>query len=238
MEAHLYFTLTADAAHPALLRRYEALLTPEDRARRDRFRLERSKLEHVVTRALARDCLSRHADVPPDAWRFEADANGRPEIVGPERGRRLRFNLTHTEGLVACLVATEGEVGVDAEWIDRPGGDLGTLAEQVFSTAEIAALRALPEGRRGRRFFEYWTLKEAFLKARGTGLSTPLALFSMVLAPGAPVRIEVQPELGEEPERWHFTQHAPTPGHLLATAIRGQRGAPPQIRVERTVPFA
>jgi 4'-phosphopantetheinyl transferase len=113
--------------------------------------------------------LSTYADVDPADWKFRAARHGKPNISAPKKFGSLRFNLTHTRGLVICLVSRSREVGVDAEEISRKV-DVDQVARHFFSKREQAALAVLPAPRRKRRFFEFWTLKEAYLKARGRGL--------------------------------------------------------------------
>ena len=98
---------------------------------------------------------------------------GKPTIAHPKDIAPLSFNLSHTERLIVCLVALDREVGVDAEDTER-AGETVEVADRFFSPTEVAALRALPAQSRRRRFFQYWTLKEAYIKARGMGLSLPL----------------------------------------------------------------
>src|SRR5262245_37667944 len=94
-------------------------LTPPEKARRSRLRTERLRHEFLVTRVLCRVVLSHYAPVAPPAWRFRAGTRGKPAIARPSRFASLRFNLTHTEGLIACAVTRAGEVGIDAEDISR-----------------------------------------------------------------------------------------------------------------------
>src|SRR3954453_19890942 len=160
---HLWYTLT-DGIPPALaLDEYSGLLSPEERTRHARFLNERAQHEYLITRALCRTVLSRYAEVALTDWRFRANEWGRPEIDIPELGH-LRFNLSNTRGLVACAVALEGEIGVDVEALDRVSDLLG-IADRFMAAPESKDIRALPPEAQGLRFFKYWTLKEAYIKA-------------------------------------------------------------------------
>jgi 4'-phosphopantetheinyl transferase len=223
---------------PSLLAAYEALLAPEERVRRDRYRFEHSRREYLLTRALVRATLSRYAPVAPAAWTFRQNEYGRPEVDPQTSGHRhLRFNLSNTRGLIACVVARDREVGVDVEDTERSGETVG-IADSFFSRSEVAALRALPEGRRRARFFDYWTLKEAYIKARGMGLSLPLDQFSFLLDDGPPIRIAFDPRLDDDAATWQFAQVDLSPEHRTAVAVR--RGSGPDLRlvVRETVPLA
>src|SRR5262249_34435137 len=144
---------------------------------RDRFHFPSGRRDYLVTRALVRLALSRYAAVPPERWRFTKGRYGRPEIAEPLITPRLRFNVSHTVGMVACLITVERDVGVDVETTARAGRPL-EIADRYFSPAESRTLRRLPGAEQRDRFFEYWTLKESFIKAMGVGISMGLKTFS------------------------------------------------------------
>src|SRR5215218_8746541 len=137
-EVHLWYVRSAEVTEPSLLRGNEALLAPDESARRARYYFEKNRHEYLLTRALCRGVLSRYAAVAPEAWTFSANAYGRPEIAAPQ-GLSLRFNLTNTTDLVACLVAHDREIGVDVEDLARKGETVG-IADRFFSPPEVAAL--------------------------------------------------------------------------------------------------
>jgi 4'-phosphopantetheinyl transferase len=232
-EAHLWYVRSEAASDPALLQAYDALQTDEERSRGARFVFERSRHQHLVTRALVRCTLSRYAAVPPEAWRFLVTAHGRPEISVPAVAPGLRFNLSHADGMIVCLVARNLEVGVDVEDPARAVEYLN-IGRRFFSAAEFAALASVPEDGRGERFFELWTLKESYIKARGLGLSLPLSAFSFHLG-GERIGISFAPPIVDEPASWQFDQLR-IGRHLVATAVR-MKGTPVAIRVRETVPL-
>ena len=202
---------------PGVLERCAALLTADERARHDRFVFARDRHQFLVTRGTIRSLVGRYLHVDPAACRFEADRYGRPSLTHPP-GAPLAFNISHTAGLVACAIARDGEIGVDVEDTTREVSP--DLPRRFFSSEEAEALEALPEPARKARFYEYWTLKEAYIKARGMGLSLPLDGFSMRLEDGRPPRIRFTSALQDTPERWQFAQFRPTPRHCLAVAVR------------------
>lgn len=240
---HLWYTLSDDIAPPVALDAYLGLLSPEERTRHARFLNERARHEYLITRALCRTVLSRYADVAPVDWRFQANEWGRPEINVPELGH-LRFNLSNTRGLIACAVALEGEIGVDVEALDR-ASDLLEIADRFMAAPEAAAIRALPPDAQGFRFFTYWTLKEAYIKARGMGLSIPLDKFWFLLDGEVPassgVQVVLDPDMDDDASEWSFAQLQPTDRHLLAVARREPApfqgaGAGFDLQVRRIVP--
>jgi 4'-phosphopantetheinyl transferase len=182
-EAHLHVLRTdalARTSEADLLARYGELLIPDERARQRRYLFEHSRRQHLLTRVMVRSVLSRYAAVDPRAWRFGANPHGRPFIAAPALAAPLAFNLAHTDGLIVCLVARSAEAGVDVEYTLRRSA-FAQIAQRFFSDGEAAALRALPEDAQRERFFAYWTLKEAYIKARGLGLALPLGAFAFAL---------------------------------------------------------
>ncbi len=235
-EAHVYF-IDASAAIPAhALALYEAWLAPDERARRDRYRFDRNKREYLLTRALVRSTLSRYASVAPARWTFVANEHGRPAVAIAEHAF-LRFNLSNTEGLIALIVARDTDVGIDVEDRSRRGETVG-IADRFFSPDEVTALRALPEERQRDRFFDYWTLKEAYIKACGKGLAIPLDHFSFSIGGAESITIAFDPRLPDDPGAWQFGQLALTERHTTSFAVRKGAGvAGYAIKVTRTVPL-
>lgn len=214
---------------------YLQLLSEAERMRWQRFVAENARLQYLVSRALVRTTLSRYADVPQHAWQFEANRYGRPYVSQPHGFRKIQFNLSNTTGLVVCAVAEDCEIGIDVENFAR---DLDTdaLAPSVFAPMELTDLfaQSTPDGRRNR-FFSYWTLKEAYIKARGMGLSLPLDSFWFNLAGPSPL-LQVTDRCGDQPERWRFYQYAPTAQHRMALAAAAPRGVEPAIRLHWITP--
>lgn len=189
-----------------------ALLSEEEHARRKRFRFKHSQREYLATHSLARTALSQHRPVAPQDWRFRANAHGKPALT-PDCG--LRFNLSNTAGLAICLVADAPvEVGVDVEAHTR-APQICDVAYKVFSTAERAQLDALSDAARLDRCLSLWTLKEAYVKARGIGMTLPLRGISFLFDPAGAVRLILGAELEDDASRWHFRSldHA---GHRIA----------------------
>lgn len=232
---HIDLVLTDDAEALARLDRYLPLLSPDEHARMARFVFERDRHRFLLTRALVRTMLSRYASaVPPAAWQFTANIHGRPEILDRPAGvPDLRFNISHTDGLIACAVTIGREVGVDVEHAGRRLTH--DVAARFFAPAEVAHLQALPEDEQARVFFDYWTLKEAYIKARGFGLALPLGDFAFHLSPDRAPAITFEPSLPDDPATWQFEQGWPTPHHRLGLAIR-RTGADLPVRIRTVVP--
>ncbi len=129
----------------------------------------------MITRAFVRDLLSYYAEVAPQDWQFEKGNKDKPELINCPLP--LRFNISHTKNLIICAVTLEDDIGCDVENTGRNNNVLA-IAERYFSSTEINELFALPEAQQRNRFFDYWTLKESYIKAWGLGLAIPLADFS------------------------------------------------------------
>jgi 4'-phosphopantetheinyl transferase len=220
-----------DAAPSTFERSCDRLLDAGERARLARLRHPARRREFVVARALVRTLLSRWAPVAPAAWRFDAGPHGRPEIAGPAEASRLRFNVSHTRYVVGCAVTVEQEVGLDLEDTRRPRRVLD-LAVRHFAPAEVATIRALAEPARTARFFDVWTLKESYLKARGLGLRLPLRHFAFDVAGDGEVQATFDSVLRDDGTGWHFALRETPPAHRLALAVRRAGDAPLRLIVE------
>jgi 4'-phosphopantetheinyl transferase len=219
-EAHVWFARSDEVRDADTLACYAAMMSPAEMARHDRFVFDRSRHQFLVTRGMIRSLVARYLDVDPAACAFEIAPYGRPFLSNPlDPG--FSFNISHTAGMVACAIAAEPEIGIDVEETGRARSV--DLPRRFFSQDEADALDALPDSERQLRFYEYWTLKEAYIKARGLGLALPLNGFTMLLDGAAPPRIRFAPSIAEDPDTWQFAQFTPTPRHQLAVAIR--RGA-------------
>lgn len=213
---------------------YRALLASDELVREARLFRAADRERFVVARAVARLQLSRFGRLLPQDWRFEMNAHGRPEVSNaPPDAPPLRFNISHTNGLVAVALTGDREVGVDVEWVNR--GLTHDVAGRFFAPREVADLQSLPAEDQPRVFFDYWTLKEAYIKARGLGLALPLHHFAFVLSPPAAPSVTFDQALPDEPASWQFLQDWPTPAHRLGLAVR-RTGRDLDIVIEDTVP--
>jgi 4'-phosphopantetheinyl transferase len=181
--------------------------------------LEERQLAHVCGWVLVRLALSSYVAAPPEAWAFVRERGGRPEVVGPSGARRLRFNVSHTAGMVACAVTWDRAVGVDVENASRPAPL--EIADRFFSLEEAAGMHELSLPLRSRHFFRLWTLKEAYTKARGLGLSLPLDTFTVAIDAGSAARLRVE-EKENDGSGWQLFAFEPTPLHHGAVAVRSE----------------
>ena len=201
-------------ASPAAL----ALLNTEERQQHLRFIPPAKRHEFLVTRVLVRSVLGKMLGMAPEALTFVRNEWGRPALAPEVMTSPIHFNISHTEGLVICLVSTENEIGVDTELFSR-APKLLALAPTVFAPKELSELAALPTGDQAERAVILWTLKESYIKARGMGLALPLDGFAFRFEADR-VRLEVEPALGDDGAGWQF-QWLKFGAHCISTAIAG-----------------
>ena len=197
---------------PALLERQLGVLSESERARQSRFVFERGRREFLVSHALVRDALSRCAPVAPSAWLFAENEYGRPHIVEPAEFGDLRFSLSHTAGRAVVAVTRGLEIGADVENVRR--GYPVDIAERFFAPSEVAQLAVHVDA-----FFDFWTLKEAYMKARGLGFAIPLSSFAFDLSDPARPAITFHNGCEDEPSRWRFLLDRSSPDYRFALAV-------------------
>lgn len=193
----------------------ETSLSASERVRRDGIQHPRAYAEFHAGRRLIRVVLGKLLGVGPAEVRLLESERGALSL-DPNHGCRLRFNLSHTEGLVVLAVA-ETDVGVDVEWLDRPGRTV-ELADRYFAPSEVASLKALPEVIQRDRFFDLWTLKESYIKARGLGLAMPLAKFAFAGFGGA-LTLAVDPAHADRPDSAWASGVWQTGRHRIAVTL-------------------
>lgn len=234
-EIHLYYADAESITDPALLARYLTLLCPVEAARQARFRFEKDRHLFLVAHALVRTVLSKYADVAPQDWRFAAIGNGKPVIAPEHNLPDLQFNLAHTKGLAAVAVARGREVGSDVEDMTRRINY--DIARYNFAGIEADDVEAQSDDRRASRFMDYWTLKEAYIKARSLGLSIPLQDFWFQLSADGPPQISFATKLVDNPSVWQFFQDTPTDRHRSAVAVRRLPGETFRLVKAFTIPL-
>jgi 4'-phosphopantetheinyl transferase len=212
------------------------LLSDAERQQEKRFYFADDQRRYLVTRAMVRRVLSRYARIVPTAWVFSRNEYGRPEIANDhEDASGLCFNISHTRGLIALAVSRYRALGVDVENVLAGRVPTG-IADRFFSATEAAALAGVPPQQRADRFFEYWTFKESYIKARGMGLSIPLDRFSFHYPHERAVRMTIDPEVGDDASRWSFQQIRPAPEYLLAICAQRLPGRAPVLTVRQLLP--
>ena len=221
-EVHVWRT-TLDWA-PASLAGLKQVLSPDERARVDRFFFEKDQRSHLVSRGWLRVLLSRYLDVPADQLAFDYGTYGKPRLAGhttlSSHQAPLQFNVSHSGELVLIAVTADSALGVDVERI-RPDTEAVELAERYFSIHERAALAGLPPAQQHGAFFNGWSRKEAFIKACGMGLSMPLDSFDVSLVPDEPAQLIATRPDADEAGRWTMRAFDVAEGYKAALVAEG-----------------
>jgi 4'-phosphopantetheinyl transferase len=202
---------------PAAIARLEPLLTDEERQRANRFRAERHRERFIVGRGALRCLLGRYLAIAPGQVGFRYEDFGKPVL---EPASDMDFNLTHSHGLALCAVARRRRLGIDLERL-RDVVDGPRIVARFFSAREQADYAQLPEYLKREGFFRGWTRKEAYLKAIGVGITTPLDSFSVALDPREPAALREVVKDPDEVTRWCLANVDPDPDHVGALAVEG-----------------
>jgi 4'-phosphopantetheinyl transferase len=223
------FTADDGGMDASIWTRLREWLQPEEQARADRYKDLEARASFLIGRGMARAMLAEATGVPPAQWRFADGPHGRPDVAAPDTP--YRFNLAHSHGVIACALARGRDVGVDVEFLDRPDST-HDVAARACSPEELADIDAAPEAGRKERFLVYWTLKEAYLKARGLGISVHLGDVAFTIDAGEP-RFTPRGSLADVDQRWMFRLAQPGPRHLVAVAADTRDGAALNVRFQR-----
>ena len=188
------------------------LLSTDEQERAAKFKFQNDRRRYIVAHTALRLLLSQYANVSSSELNFFASAYGKPFLAAP--AGNIQFNLSHSHE-VALIAVTEGrEIGVDVEWI-RKDFAFAEVAERFFTESEVAALHSLPHNFQREAFYKCWTSKEAFLKAKGTGLSGELDEVEIILIPEEGVRVN------GTISNWNLVELSPCAGYAGALALEG-----------------
>ena len=205
---------------PSQIQSFLQNLAPDEQARAERFHFERDREHFVVARGVLRAILGAYLNRAPECVSFCYSSHGKPALAGESDKDAFRFSVSHSHGVALYAVTRGREVGIDLERI-RFDLAVAEIAEQFFSRREVAMLRALPTDVQQQAFFRCWTCKEAYIKARGEGLSLPLDQFDVSLVPGERAAVLGTQRDPSEASRWSLQELTPAPGYAAAIAVKG-----------------
>jgi 4'-phosphopantetheinyl transferase len=214
-EVHVWFCLPLLIQDESKLSEYKSVLSIQEMERYHRFHFENDKHSYLVSHALLRHSLSKYADVPASDWQFSDNEHGKPELMSsvvPD----ICFNLTHTDGLSACVIALNRNCGIDAENINRRN-KLEAVAQRMFAEEELVLL---DDKNIKQHFYHLWTLREAYVKALGTGLAGSSKEFYFdVDKNDLSVVMHHKNKQDVDDKNWHFRLYEPTLEHVLAVGF-------------------
>lgn len=208
------------AVDPSALRRLKSTLEQNELERADRFIFDPDRNHFIAARGILRDVLGRYLQCAPQTIDFVYGARGKPAISSAGLRHPLCFNLSHSHGLAVIGIARERELGIDVEMI-RPDFASEEIAKRYFSAKEIHELSGLPAELRAEGFFLCWTRKEAYIKARGAGLSLPLSEFDVSLKPHDENALLATRPDGAEGTQWSLRDVPAVEGYVAALCVRG-----------------
>ncbi len=207
--------------NPGRIPELKRVISPDEQARADRFRFDKDRKQFIESRATLRLLLSQYSNVSPTGLTFSKAAHGKPALANRQFTGGLCFNLSRRDGLALVAVTRNREIGVDVELI-RADLPLFEIARVSFSENELAALRSLPENQQAAGFYNCWTRKEAYVKARGEGFSFPLKQFDVSLIPGAAAKLLDVRGSDTEVDRWTMQELSAGDGYVAALAFEGR----------------
>ncbi len=214
-EVHLWHATLDDRLSESL----RPFLCDDEVLRADRFHFAKDRNHYIVARGLLRKLLAAYLGVGSAELEFIYTAKGKPFLKENRRGS-INFNLAHSHERAIYAFSHGRELGVDLEFIREDLAD-EKIAERFFSPCEIETLRTVPAELRKQAFFDCWTRKEAYIKARGEGLSMPLDEFDVSLAPGEPAALLKNHKDPEEVSRWRIQSVPVVPGYVAALVVEG-----------------
>lgn len=198
----------------------EQTLDAGEQSRAQKFHFQKDRTHFIVARGLLRAILGRYLSREPHTLQFSYNKYGKPALTWEPAGEALSFNMSHSHGMALYAVARIHNIGVDIEHINQ-SIECEKIAGRFFSPYEVNMLRAVPKQMQQEAFFNCWTRKEAYIKARGMGLSLDLNLFDVSLAPEAPAAILNIREENQDVSRWSLYDLSPGPGFKAALAVEG-----------------
>lgn len=224
--AHATYQLTDDDIHLWIINPQQisatpelhAILSEEENKKVDRYRSDKAKHTALITRSFIRLLLSKYEKSAPHQWKFSISDLGKPEVSNANLP--LRFNLSHNDELIICAICLEKNIGCDIENLSRKVS-VNAIADRFFSPDESLRIKASPA-----KFFEYWTLKEAFVKATGLGISQGLDTFSFQINRANVVDFNDNINLTfsenckeKAPQNWYHTLLFPDNKHCIALSL-------------------
>lgn len=205
----------------AYLRRLERNLSADERARASRFRFARDRDRFVGARGLLREILAPYLNASPGRLSFGYGAHGKPFLAGEEHST-LRFNVSHSCDAMLLAVAHMREVGVDVESVRNFGLAMDEIGDTVLSEPEKQALARFESEKKRTSFLRFWTLKEAYIKADGRGVSLPLKQIDVSAPEGRVAVLDQATGDWRRCPRWKLRTLAPVPGYVSALVAEGQ----------------
>ena len=214
-EVHIWFVRLLEISRH--VDSFLKILAPDEVAKANGFFFENNRSEYILARGLLRHIVGCYVGFAPHLLQFCYSSHGKPALTSEWGGDHLAFNLSHARGVAVYAFANDRRVGVDLEYTNRRI-EFDHIAERFFSSREVSLLRQLPSEKKPEAFFSCWTRKEAYIKARGEGLSVDLRSFDVLSTEGQPVSVAGD---SNEAQQWSFTDLPAPAGYAAALVVEG-----------------
>lgn len=225
-EIHLWFAEVNNFGYQDLIDSTQTWLSSNDKKRHDRYHFQEHKQQLLLGRYFVRSVLSRYEMVAEQDWQFVHNDYGKP-FIDPQQQSSLSaplyFNLSHSKGQMVLALSRHEMLGVDIEWGVKQRR-VERIAERYFSSTEISDFGSLGEVQLQQRFYDLWSLKEAYIKACGLGLAIPLDQFSYRFADSNKIEISFIEDRRDTAENWQIWQLTGVPDFHLALALKSASG--------------
>ena len=232
-EIHFFYSLVDEIQDPILLYRYRSIISEAEKIKTDRYVFEKDRHSCLVTRSLVRFVLSACTGMHPAHFEFMENFYGKPALKPGLVPIPVKFNLSHCSGMTACALILNSEIGVDIETQHRKI-DL-SLADRFFTKYETDYLRKRPVEERQSAFFDIWTLKESYIKAKGMGLSIGLDKFGFKIDQGT--NIYFDESLNDAPDQWTFFRFSPRENYKAAISVNSATRDIFKLHVHKCTPL-
>ena len=199
----------------------EVTLAADERRRASQFHFPTDRARFIAARGILRALLGQYLGKEPHTVQFTYNEYGKPALAEESKSTSILFNVTHSRNMALFAFTHIGDIGIDLEQIGTESQDYEHVAARFFSSAEVEELRTVPAERQQEAFLNGWTRKEAYIKARGLGLSLVLSQFDVSLTPGAPAKLLAIREASQEHACWSLHALAPGPDYIAALAVKG-----------------
>lgn len=200
------------------VKRLRSILTEEESLRAKRYRFPEHRRHFTVARATLRMLLGRYLRRSPEKIDLVYNQHGKPFLDGS-----LRFNLSHSGEMVLYAFTQNREVGIDIEWMQRRIGDSRQIVKRFFSPREIETFLGLPAPLQKEAFFNCWTCKEAYGKARGKGLLIPLDEIEVMQESGIPACLVTTHDDLQNKTHWTVETLPPKNDYIATLVVEGHR---------------
>jgi 4'-phosphopantetheinyl transferase len=215
--------------------RLNELLSADEQEKASRFHFAADRRRFVITRGCLRALLSRYTNMAPETIQFAYGKYGKPSLPQATReSAQIEFNVAHSGNTAAFAFTRIGNIGIDIEQI-RTDFDADDIAQRYFSAAEISSLGQTSLAARHAAFFSCWTRKEAFLKAKGVGLSYSLKQFDVTVSPTSPARLLSTRPDAKEAARWSMKSFDLARGYAATVVVAGHNWQLPQRQVSESL---